>query len=128
MRATGESASEHRSQTTVPYARMRVFSFIYLVTNVNVVVVVRQREGRATEAEQRDDLPRLHLGREQQDVSHCPLGDRAVRLLVPEDGAATQRGDVGGEPIDVRRDDAWARIEPVPADQARHGRLTVRLG
>jgi len=34
MRATGESASEHRSQTTVPSARVRVVSFIYLVPDV----------------------------------------------------------------------------------------------
>ena len=49
-------------------------------------------------------------------------------LLVPEDRDAAHLGDVGGEPVDVRRDDARARVQPMAADQARDRDLTVRLG
>ena len=54
------------------------------VANVDVVSVVAEREGRPTETEQRDDLLRLQLGREQQGRPHGLLG-RPARLLVAGD-------------------------------------------
>ena len=48
-----------------------------LVAHVNVVVVIGERERRPAKPEQGDDLPRLHLGRQLQDVAHCVLGHTA---------------------------------------------------
>src|SRR4051812_41087289 len=70
----------------------------YLVADVDVVVVIRQREralvaGRAVQVHERDDLARLDLLRQQQQQPHGALGDR-VRALVAEDVRAAERGDV----------------------------------
>jgi hypothetical protein len=55
-----------------------------LEADVDVVVVVRHRERRSTHADQGDDLSRLELGRQEQEVADCTLRDTA-RLLVPGD-------------------------------------------
>ena len=79
MRASGVSARRHRSahEAAVPSFQRAVPR--HLVADVDVVVVVGHREGRAAEGQQGDDLPRLQLGREQQDVAHGALGDPAGR-------------------------------------------------
>ena len=75
--------------------------------HVDVVVVVGERERRPAQPEQGDDLLRLHLGRQQQDVAHCVLGHPA-ELLVPEDRDVAEDREVGREAVDVRRDDSRA--------------------
>src|SRR5213595_1476786 len=64
--------------------RPRVERLLPLPADVDVVVVVGQRERRSAETEQGDDLLRHDLVREEQDVVDCLLGEPA-RLLVTED-------------------------------------------
>src|SRR3954465_14616013 len=73
--------------------------------HVDVVVVVREREGRAAEPEERDDLRGLHLGWEQEQRADGPLGD-APGLLVPVHRDAVEGADVESAAVEVRRDDA----------------------
>ena len=42
-------------------------------------------------------------------------------LLVAVDRRVVERGDVDGEPVDVRRDHARPSVEPVAGSQARDG-------
>ena len=93
---------------------------------MDVVVVVRQREGRSSQPEQRDHLLRLHLSRKTKDVPHPVLG-RPARVLVTSDRLSAERGDVYGESIDVRRNDAGPRIKPVTGAQTRDGHGSVPL-
>ena len=94
--------------------------------DVAVIPVIRQRERRAAERHQRDDLVRLHLGREHQDAADRLLGDRAA-TLVADDVDVVDRRHVDGEAVDVRRDHAGPRVQPVPGDQARDRDLVEGL-
>ena len=60
-------------------------------------------------------------------LAHGLLGE-AAGLLVAEDARVAESGDVDGQPVDVRRDDARPRVQPVAAVEARDGHAAVRLG
>ena len=47
---------------------------------------------------------------------------------MPEDRGPGEHRDVGGQAVDVRRDHARSRVQPVARDQAGDGHLTVCLG
>src|SRR5829696_6588801 len=64
-----------------------------LEADVDVVVVVGERERRAAEAEQGDDLLRLQLGGQAENRLHGALGP-AAELLVTVDRRAPNGGDV----------------------------------
>src|SRR5262245_31012477 len=91
-------------------------------TDVDVVVVVGLREARSTEAEERDDLLRLNLGREPHQRLDRALGDSAD-ALVPRDRQVLHARDVDREPEHVSRDDLRAGEEAVAGDQARDAHL-----
>ena len=84
---------------------------------MDVVVVIRGRERWPAELEQGDDLRRLKLGREGEDLAEGTLG-HAARLLVSEHRHAVDSGDVHGLAKSVRGGDARAGVVVVAADQA----------
>src|SRR5205809_5057997 len=87
--------------------------------------MVGERERRSAESEQRDDLLRLELGRQEENGFDSLLG-HSSRLLVARDGDAPESTHVDREPVDVGRDNTWASEETMTADEARHGDLAER--
>src|SRR5687768_12538518 len=108
--AAGRWAGRSAGVRGAGIGRGAVVSVSTLEADVNMVVMVGERERGPAETEQGDHLLGLELCRKPENCLHGLLG-HAARLLVTRDRNAAERGDVDAEPKDVCGDDTGTRVE-----------------
>src|SRR6266545_4774896 len=118
--AKTRSAEGGDSRDAAPEAAGRT-----LVANMDVVVVIRERERRTAEPEERDHLLRLQFGWEEKNGLDGLLR-HAVRRLVAADRSPGDSGNVHCERGHMRGDNARTSEIAVPREEARDGRLPER--